>query len=150
MFRHIITLLVFGLLANLAHTDTNYRLNSLVKPSSYIIVITPHFDTNDDQAFTFDGEVSIIIAPDTNTNQIKLHSEDLTFSAANITVTNGQVVTAVTSLEFDTTYTFAYIHLQSELQVGVEYTLKIVYTGPIRTDLSGFYRNYYIENGVTK
>ncbi|KAI8424608.1 hypothetical protein MSG28_003042 [Choristoneura fumiferana] len=150
MFRHLITLLVSGLLANQAESDTNYRLNSLVKPSSYIIVITPHFDTNDDQAFTFDGEVSIIISSEINTNQIKLHSEDLIFSAANITVTNGQEATAVTALEFDTTYTFAYINLQNELQAGVEYTLKIVYTGPIRTDLSGFYRNYYIENGVTK
>ncbi|XP_047984433.1 membrane alanyl aminopeptidase-like [Leguminivora glycinivorella] len=140
-------------LAVTAVSDTNYRLNSLVKPSSYIIAITPYFDTNDATAFTFDGEVSIMISTTTNTKQIKLHSEDLEFTASDITVTSGQFVLALDEnnpLEFDKNYTFAYINMQNELQVGVDYKLKIVYTGPIRTDLNGFYRNYYIENGVDK
>ncbi|KAL4705512.1 hypothetical protein ACJJTC_011454 [Scirpophaga incertulas] len=134
-------------------SDPNYRLNTPIKPSAYSIAITPYFETNDDKKFTFEGEVTIIFTTDEAIKQIKLHSENLTISSTNITLlenTNQVPLDGANPLVFDTFYTFAYINLQNELKVGVEYILHIVYNGPIRDDLSGFYRNYYMENGVKK
>ncbi|CAH2217232.1 jg24955 [Pararge aegeria aegeria] len=136
-----------------SETDTNYRLNTTISPSAYSILITPYFDTGDDKAFTFDGEVEITFTTTTNINTIKLHSENLTYTSANITLMNGgNTVNLLETnpLEFEDKYSFAHINLASELTSGVEYILKIVYTGTIRDDLAGFYKNYYIENGVKK
>lgn len=141
------------LVTNGVYSDTNYRLNTPLRPSSYAIAITPYFDTGDDRAFTFDAEVVINFNTQATTNQIKLHTEDLTFTAENITVwsvSGGINLNATNPLEFDDKYTFVYINLQSNLEVVTEYSLKVIYRGPIRTDLNGFYRNYYIENNVKK
>ncbi|CAK1546280.1 unnamed protein product [Leptosia nina] len=153
MYRHTLKWTVFALLVVIAVSDTNYRLNSTLTPSSYSIIITPYFDTGDDNAFTFDGEVRIRMRTETSTNQIKIHSEDLNFNSSDISITSGSVTIQLNEanpLEFDTKYTFAYINLASELMVGYDYELKINYRGPIRDDLNGFYKNYYIENGVKK
>ncbi|XP_049870025.1 membrane alanyl aminopeptidase-like [Pectinophora gossypiella] len=136
-----------------ASSDPNYRLNTPIRPDSYEIVVTPYFDTGDANAFTFDGQVTINFETESVTNQIKLHSEDLTFTAANITLSTGNTnipLNAANPLEFIKTYSFALINVQTNIEVGKVYTLKIVYQGPIRQDLSGFYRNHYIENGVKK
>ncbi|KAL0882642.1 hypothetical protein ABMA27_001077 [Loxostege sticticalis] len=153
MFR--LTIVAVCLLISNAASDPNYRLNTPIKPSAYSISIMPYFDSGDDRAFTFDGEVTITFTSDASINQIKLHSQDLIFSGDNITVTNtgtNSVVAlnATNPLEFDTAYTFAHINLESDLQAGVAHTLRIVYRGPIREDLNGFYKNYYMENGVKK
>ncbi|XP_023950042.2 membrane alanyl aminopeptidase-like [Bicyclus anynana] len=136
-----------------SETDPKYRLNTTITPSAYTILITPYFDTGDDKAFTFDGEVQITFTTASSINTIKLHSEDLKYTASNITLTNGVNtinLAETNALEFEEKYSFAHINLASDLSSGVEYILKIVYTGPIRTDLAGFYRNYYIEKGVKK
>lgn len=148
-------LLVLALLcqASSVYSDTNYRLNTQIKPKAYSIAITPYFNTNNTNAFTFDGEVDITFTTDENTKQIKLHSQDLIFDDANIQVLNGAnsiPLNVSNPLEFDTNYTFAFINLQVDLQIGIEYSLKITYRGPIREDLNGFYRNYYVEKGVKK
>ncbi|XP_032512667.2 membrane alanyl aminopeptidase-like [Danaus plexippus] len=135
------------------HSDTRYRLNTTIVPSAYSLTITPYFDTNDDRAFSFDGEVSITFVTTSNINKIKLHSQDLIYTSANITLKNGNNIIELNEtnpLEFEEDYTFAHINLASDIQVGSEYTLNIVYQGPIRTDLNGFYRNYYFQNGVKK
>ncbi|XP_013142033.1 PREDICTED: membrane alanyl aminopeptidase-like [Papilio polytes] len=149
MLRNIAKIVIFSLTLNNVFCDTNYRLNTPITPSEYSILITPYFNTGDDRAFTFDGEVNIKFTTSTNTNQIKLHSEDLKFSAENITITGG-TSNSVKDVQFEEKYTFALINLENELQTNVEYNLKIVYVGPIRKDLKGFYRNYYYDNGVKK
>lgn len=151
--QHLLLLLTLALTAN-AVTDTNYRLNTPIVPASYALTITPYFNTGNNDAFTFDGEVSIKFTTSNVTNQIKLHSEDLTYTASNITITAGTTniqLNATDPLSFDKQYTFALINLQTSLQPGTEYTLNITYRGLIREDLNGFYRNYYIaENGDKK
>lgn len=136
-----------------SQSDTNYRLNTTIVPSAYSLLITPYFDTGDNRAFTFDGVVSITFVPGSNSDIVLLHSQDLNFTAANISLTNGQNTVALreeSPLTIDDVYNFAAIHLENEISAGVEYVLTISYEGPIRTDLNGFYRNYYIENGVKK
>lgn len=135
------------------HSDTRYRLNTTIVPSAYSLTITPYFDTNDDRAFSFDGEVSITFVTTSNINKIKLHSQDLIYTSENITLKNGNNIIELNEtnpLEFEEDYTFAHINLASDILVRSEYTLNIVYQGPIRTDLNGFYRNYYFQNGVKK
>lgn len=149
MLRNIAKIVIFSLTLKNVFCDTNYRLNTPITPSEYSILITPYFNTGDDRAFTFDGEVNIKFTTSTNTNQIKLHSEDLKFSAENITITGG-TSNSVKDLQFEEKYTFALINLENDLQTNVKYNLKIVYVGPIRKDLKGFYRNYYYDNGVKK
>lgn len=149
---HQLLILTMALTVN-AVTDTNYRLNTPIVPTSYAITITPYFHNGNNDAFTFDGEVTIKFTTNNVTNQIKLHSEDLTYTASNITITAGTTniqLNAAEPLSFDDKYTFAFINLQIDLQPGTEYTLNIMYCGPIRDDLSGFYRSYYFENGVKK
>ncbi|KAH9643218.1 hypothetical protein HF086_012880 [Spodoptera exigua] len=143
------------LYTNVHTTDTNYRLNSPLIPSDYQILITPYFETGDARQFTFDGTVSIQFIPSSTTNEIKLHSEDLIFTAQDVVVAvfntgNTIPLNANNPLEFNTNYTFAYINLVENLQTGVQYILQIKYQGPIRSDLNGFYRNYYFQNGVKK
>ncbi|CAH2070908.1 unnamed protein product, partial [Iphiclides podalirius] len=109
--------------------------------------------SRDDRAFTFDGEVNIKFSTSANISQIKIHSEGLKFTSSNITLTTDNVIINLDpadALSFDEKYTFAIINLLDELKTGTEYNLNIVYEGPIRTDLNGFYRNYYYENGVKK
>ncbi|KAF9798704.1 hypothetical protein SFRURICE_007034 [Spodoptera frugiperda] len=136
-------------------TDTNYRLNTPLVPSEYQLLITPYFETGDARQFTFDGTVSIQFTPSSSTNEIKLHSEDLIFTAQDVAVavfSTGVTIplNAANPIEFNKNYTFAYINLAENLQTGVQYILQIKYQGPIRTDLNGFYRNYYFQNGVKK
>ncbi|XP_053604250.1 membrane alanyl aminopeptidase-like [Plodia interpunctella] len=143
-------LLVAVLLLSLAYGDTNYRLNTPIVPSNYRINLTPYFDTNDAQAFTFDGEVVITFTTTNATNQIKFHSNDLNFTVNNIALTPNINFDATNPLQFNTSYDFVFLNLQNELQVGTTYNLRIVYSGPIRTDLNGFYRNFYMEGGIKK
>ncbi|CAH0605713.1 unnamed protein product [Chrysodeixis includens] len=152
MYRNLLAIALLCLLTDGTYSDTNYRLNTPIVPARYVVHITPYFDTADDRQFTFDGIVSIQFTTTSNTNEIKLHSEGLNFTAADIYVGTypANVSVAVTSLEFNANYSFAHINLASNLEAGVEYGLQIRYKGPIREDLYGFYRNHYIENGVKK
>ncbi|CAD0197373.1 unnamed protein product [Chrysodeixis includens] len=152
MYRNLLAVALLCLLTDGTYSDTNYRLNTPIVPARYVVHITPYFDMADDRQFTFDGIVSIQFTTTSNTNEIKLHSEGLNFTAADIYVGTypANVSVAVTSLEFNANYSFAHINLASNLEAGVEYGLQIRYKGPIREDLNGFYRNYYIENGVKK
>lgn len=154
LWQFLITALISVCIGTVySQSDTNYRLNTTIVPSAYSILITPYFDTGDDRAFTFDGVVSITFVPGSNIDIVSLHSQDLNFTAANISLTNGQNTVALreeSPLIIDDVYNFAVIHLENEISAGVEYVLTISYEGPIRTDLNGFYRNYYIENGVKK
>lgn len=137
-----------------AFSDPNYRLNSKLSPIQYSIVIKPYFETGNALAFTFDGEVSITLeANEANVSQIRLHSEDLIFGASNITVTRQNAAISLNPqnpLEFVKNYSFVDINLETSLELGVRYTLTILYRGPIRSDLSGLYRSSYVENGKTK
>lgn len=153
MVRQYIYLAVICTVLGSVYPDTNYRLNTTITPLTYAVSITPYFDTGDDKAFTFDGEVTIAFTTGSSINTIKLHSQDLNFTSANITLTSEVGIVNLNSnnpLEFQEMYTFAHINLANEISPGMEYTLKIVYRGPIRSDLNGFYKNYYIENGVKK
>ncbi|XP_013184610.2 membrane alanyl aminopeptidase [Amyelois transitella] len=144
--RILLPLLFIGF----TYGDTNYRLNTPIVPSNYRITVNPTFDTNDSRAFTFDGEVVITFTTTAPIDQIKFHSRDLNYTINDVELTPSINFAVTNPLEFNTTYDFAFINLQSELAVGVAYTLRIVYTGPIRTDLNGFYRNFYVEGGVKK
>ena len=153
MVRQYILLTVLCAVLGTVYPDTNYRLNTTITPLSYAISITPYFDTGDYKAFTFDGEVAITFTTNSNVNKVKLHSQDLNFTSANITLTSEKGIVNLNSnnsLEFEELYTFTHIHLANDINPGIEYTLKIVYRGPIRSDLNGFYKNFYIENGVKK
>ncbi|XP_026737407.1 membrane alanyl aminopeptidase-like [Trichoplusia ni] len=152
MYRNLLAIALLCLLTDGTYSDTNYRLNTPIVPARYVLILTPYFDTGDSRAFTFDGIVNIQFTTKSNTNQIKIHSEDLNFTAADVYVGTypGNVSLGVSTLEFDTNYTFAYINLASNLEAGVEYGLQIKYKGHLRTDLNGFYRSFYFENGVKK
>lgn len=154
MKLHILLFLALSVSLVRSQSDTNYRLNSAVWPSSYTITIAPHFDTGDDKQFTYEGEVAITLRTEANNvNSIKLHSEDLVFTSSNVSLVRGTTTVQLDvadPLTFDTTYSFVYINLNSPLEANTEHTLTISYTGSIRSDLNGFYRSYYTEQGVTK
>lgn len=140
----LITTLVLGIVFNNVLSDTNYRLNTPVKPHCYYLTISPHFQSvHGENTTTFDGLANIIMSSSKNTNQIQMHSKNLKFSASNITVTGNKTVNTVTSVEFDTKYEFVYINLQYELQAGVEYTIEIAYTGVPRKDYKGYFMDTY-------
>ncbi|KAM3967291.1 membrane alanyl aminopeptidase [Aphomia sociella] len=141
---------IICLLIGLVLCDTNYRLNTPIKPSSYQITISPNFNSNNSEALTFDGEVTIRFVTNETTNQIKLHSTDLNFTTADITLSPAVSFSEANALVFNQTYDFVYINLASNLAVNVEYSLKITYRGPIRTDLNGFYGSSYMEKGEKK
>lgn len=132
----------------------NYRLPTNVLPSKYVVEITPYFTSeNGKEQFTFDGKVDITLrAVEADVRQIVLHYHDIEVNGAPrlkdaITpLTESKIV----SMNYDVrTHKYTLI-LERPLTVNRDYVLSIQYLGHLTTNMRGFYRSSYEENGVTK
>lgn len=132
----------------------NYRLPTSVLPRHYVIEVTPYFtDENGKERFTFDGKVDITLSTnEPNINEITLHANQLDISP-NIRLRDE--ITPLTEIRIHSrTYdirTHKYtLGLEKPLPQGRRYVLSLQYIGKLGTDMFGFYRSSYEENGVTK
>lgn len=128
----------------------DYRLPTRVVPSNYDITITPYFDGA--KAFTFDGVVRITIrTSQQNVNEIVVHAHDLTFRDNMNTLTEAKdpttiVITNRSRNAITQKYTLS---LASSMKTNIDYILEFYYTGNMNTEMKGFYRSSYVQDGVT-
>ncbi|XP_059049752.1 membrane alanyl aminopeptidase-like [Achroia grisella] len=140
-------IILFCIFVATAFGDTSYRLSTPITPSAYNVRISPNYEGANPGPVIFEGEVTINFRTATDTNVIQLHSLDLNFTNADVTLTPS---ITISSVEFNETLEFAYINLSNNLQINTDYALTIRYRGPVRTDLNGFYGATYTEKGETK
>lgn len=129
----------------------NYRLPTNVMPSNYVIEIEPYFTGTNE--FTFSGRAAITLRSQTTTNEIVLHQNDLTIDELLTTLTlaaNTASQTIITGTSWDNVTHLYTLHTATTLVPNVDYRLTFVYTGILSSDMRGFYRSSYVENGVTK
>lgn len=130
--------------------NIDYRLPTRVVPSNYDITITPYFEG--DKRFTFDGVVTITIrTSQLNVNEIVVHAHDLTIREDMSTLTESKdpttiVITNRSRNSITQKYTLS---LASAMKTNTDYNLVFYYTGNMNTDMKGFYRSSYIQDGVT-
>lgn len=132
--------------------NTNYRLTDEVRPVNYDISLRPHFTAeNGREAFTFDGSADITLSTDRqNVSSITLHSRDLNISSQAISHVWGDSVPSIKSTIYDEETHFLTFILDRALLVNQSYILSFKYVGTLRTDMVGFYRSSYEEDGQTK
>ncbi len=132
-------------------SNQNYRLPTNVIPSNYVIEIEPYFTGLNE--FTFAGRAAIIFRSQITTNEIVLHQNELTIDELLTTLTlaaNTASQTIITGTSWNNVTHLYTLHTATTLVPNVDYRLTFVYTGILSSDMRGFYRSSYVENGVTK
>lgn len=137
----------------------DYRLPTTIEPISYVISLTPHFDNKTGRdAFTFDGNVDIELRTNqTDIRTIVMHLNGLDILKSNFVLKNKwqswlwvmpplRISNTTTDSKTDK-YT---IELEDPMTPNQLYILSFQYSGKLQTDMHGFYRSSYEENGITK
>ncbi|KAL4706800.1 hypothetical protein ACJJTC_018181 [Scirpophaga incertulas] len=138
---------VFDKTEMLTRDDNLYRLPNTTKPVHYNIWWKVNISP---PTLTFSGTVDIDLhATQPGVNRIVIHSKDLTIESLTLTL-NKQNISQTYS--FDSDHQFLIINLVSEsLQYNADnpvyYRLTISFGAPLRTDMSGFYRSWYMNYG---
>jgi hypothetical protein len=138
---------------------TNLRLPGDVIPVNYNLDIKAYFDPfvydpeNKSQEW-FEGRVIITIRVLNATDVIAFHCDSSLRIQDSVEITNlvnNQVTQVPANQHFYDENQFYRIRLNSPLAVG-EYNLKMDYRGDFGppTNLVGFYKTIYIEDGLTK
>lgn len=128
----------------------DYRLPTRVVPSNYELTITPYFDG--EKQFTFDGVVLITIrTSQTNVNEIVLHAHDLTIRESMNTLTEAKDPTTIpiTNRSRNAITQKYTLSLASPMRANIDYVLEFYYSGNMNSEMKGFYRSSYVEDGVT-
>lgn len=128
----------------------DYRLPTRVVPSNYEITITPYFDG--EKQFTFDGVVRITIrTSQINVNEIILHAHDLTIRENLNTLTEAKDPTTIqiTNRSRNAITQKYTLSLASAMKTNIDYVLEFFYSGNMNTEMKGFYRSSYVQDGVT-
>ncbi len=125
----------------------DYRLPTRVVPSNYEITITPYFDH-----FTFDGSVRITIrTSQPNVNEIVLHVHDLTIREDMNTLTEAKDPTTIqiTNRSRNAITQKYTLSLATVMKPNIDYVLEFFYAGNMNSEMKGFYRSSYVQDGVT-
>lgn len=128
----------------------DYRLPTRVVPSNYDLTITPYFDG--DKQFTFDGVVRITIrTSQPNVNEIVVHAHDLTIreNLNSLTEAKDPTTIAITNRSQNAITQKHILSLASAMKPNIDYILEFYYSGNMNSEMKGFYRSSYIQDGVT-
>lgn len=134
------------------YKDTNdlaYRLPRDTEPVEYGVRLVPKYDKGSNM-YTFGGQVEIVIKVNSITSDVIMNAKDMEIKSVAITELKTQ-----TNLEVDGYTMIAdterlVIYAAKNLLAGRYYQVKIVFQGYLRTDMTGFYRSLYNENGKNK
>ncbi|XP_050519995.1 uncharacterized protein LOC126893642 [Daktulosphaira vitifoliae] len=123
-----------------------FRLPTNVLPKSYVLNIEPNFED-----FTFRGSVNIIVNIKDDVKQIKLNAKDLNITNISVSSINANSVQDIK---------YQYVPRDEQLIISkdhgldfhanVEHSIMINYTGPLRNDMTGFYKSSYLQDGKKK
>ena len=123
---------------------TNHRLPANVQPQSYALSLTP-----DIQSFTFSGHEEISVTIIEPTDRIMLNAAELSISKAQITLSNGNIL-SVEEVLIDESKETATLVFNQMLHVGPA-SLSLDFQGVLNDQLRGFYRSHYIDgNGDSR
>lgn len=129
---------------NLNRTNAlNYRLPTSNHPISYHISLLTRIDLG---IFDFSGVVTIRISVDQTSNEIILHSSQLTISNISLTRIEGSTTVPVNILSPELDNDAEFLKIKTEnvlLNVGDQVILQITYNGTLRTNVDGFFRTSY-------
>lgn len=125
----------------------DYRLPNNTKPNSYDITIATNIDRND---FSFSGRVVInlhVLEPSYN---ITIHARQLNIKTISLATSFG-VGIHLNPHTHDNVTDHLVVPTQVQLQKDTPYILTVEYSGVLRNDMLGFYRDTYINaKGETK
>lgn len=126
-------------------TNVSYRLPTTSVPQAYNIEIT----WIDEQAFTFDGKVTIEIQIKINTDIVVVHNRQLVIKKVTLKPVDGPAVAA--TFETDPVTEFLTVKNNANMKADSMYTLEITYRGVLGTGTRGFFRQSYVaETGETR
>ncbi|KAL2747896.1 putative aminopeptidase-2 [Vespula maculifrons] len=120
-----------------------YRLPGDVVPKKYILSLEPFLDPSN---FTFSGKVQILAVTTKKTNQIVLHTSNITVYNVYVLVSNKEVNVKYYTDKND----FFVIKLEQTFDDKTEMNIVIQFTGELNKDMRGFYRSYYIDKNGKK
>ena len=128
---------------------TDIRLPRTLTPLQYDLEITPYLYTGDEKDFYFDGKVGIRIKCKEATKIVTVHANMLKINVATVTLTQvaPKADIHVVKMTEDKKRHFVHFFLNNDMVKGKEYRLFMEFTGPLKTDLKGFYLSSYEENG---
>lgn len=129
--------------------SSSYRLPRDTQPLAYGLRLVPKYDKGSN-LYTFGGQVEILIYVNSITPNVTLNAKDMQIKSVAITELKTQKDLEVDSYEIDNKAEILKIYAASNLLVGRRYQVKIVFQGLLRTDMTGFYKSVYTEDGVTK
>lgn len=125
----------------------NYRLPNNTQPENYEITLVTNIDKYD---FYFSGEVIINVRVSEASSYITLHARQLTIKTVKLVNKSGTVVD-LNPFTYNVTTEFLTIPTRTQLQKDTNYILTVNYTGELRRDSFGFYKQFYVDSqGRTK
>ncbi|KAF4531512.1 hypothetical protein B566_EDAN004108 [Ephemera danica] len=130
----------------------DYLLPTAIYPLSYDVSIIPQLETNPFRRFQFDGIVVTRLFVENATSSVVMHAWDLTIFSIDLHKVSDNSMVGIQNWDIllDDRQFFT-INLQSSLEAGTEYSLRISYTGIIhQNDYYGLYTYSYIEGNETR
>ena len=129
------------------------RLKTDLVPIHYDVTVRPDLYGNDPSMFSLSGTVNIALTVTKSTNMITVHYKLLIIDKSSIVVKKKGLsdIVTVTSANYEDEKDFYHITLESNLDVGEEYSVFLRYRGPLTNDLAGIYVSSYTDdNGDTQ
>lgn len=123
-----------------------FRLPNNTEPISYNLRIRPTIDPENNN-FSFTGEVTIHIRVNTSTENITLNAYELNIENVEVKDADSSTKITVKDLKLVAKNEQLIIILDEPgLTADREYKVKIVYSGEIRNDMTGFYKSSYKDD----
>lgn len=128
-------------------TYNHYRLPTALRPIKYDLHVLTQLEYADD--FSFNGSVKIQIQVLENTNNITLHSKELTIdeTATTLRQITGEDLknNCVSSTEVNPEHDFYILRTCRQLLAGQVYELSLLFSSTLSDRLRGYYRSSYVD-----
>ncbi|CAN3377110.1 hypothetical protein DIURU_003637 [Diutina rugosa] len=115
-----------------------------VRPSHYVVDVTAIDFGND----TYHGVTTIDVAIDEATDELHLNYRDLTIDSVELTP-EGQTAVVASNIEYNQPKEYFVAHFPMKFEPG-KAQVSIKYQGRIQTNMAGFYKSSYQDQGETK
>ncbi|KAH8332337.1 hypothetical protein KR074_001324 [Drosophila pseudoananassae] len=148
----LLFVVALGLVLATANTDSSYsyyRLPTALRPQKYHLRILTNLENPEDLKFA--GTVKIIIEALENTNNITLHSKNLTIDESQITlreISGGKEDNCVSSTAVNPAHDFYILKTCQELVAGNIYELSLPFAADLNRQLEGYYRSSYKDRAA--
>ncbi|XP_043485221.1 aminopeptidase N-like [Leptopilina heterotoma] len=145
--RYIYFIVLLCIFIQFTQQLKNYRLPNVTIPLNYKLKFEPHLSPNN---FTFHGEAEILIVLLSNTNNITLHSVDLTIFENETLLTGAENTFTPTEHIYEKESEFLILKFIGDLKPGI-FKINFKFLGELRANFLGFFwDSYHDENGDTK